>query len=617
MQCRKVRLALDRGLKALEREEAKGAVDPVYKQQLIQLDSLLTQRRFKEARAAAQAVLEHVQHINKRPWPKRLAEFLFTIGAVVLAAGAIRQTCFELYEIPTGSMRPTFKEKDRVLVSKTAFGINIPLRTQHLFFSPANVERGSIVVFTTDGLDLPDTDAMYFGIFPGKKRYVKRCAALPGDWLYFYGGDLFCLAKDGKTIHKLKACASIPEREYLPFLSSFEGRVETSAPMPFGRPQTYLLKHFNQPLGRIDLSPGDASLDSQIPWNGRWVAECSPAIPPKEAPKTMGEFWGIQHTATCRLLLPEQLPKQARLLGYEDPHAVLWLEVHHSPALPPSGKTRSGAIPLVVPAVTWVPLNNGHCEKVARALYSARLLVRNNRLFRYHYEGHDGPGVMLPKAIPDGCYEWYFGKAFKVGFGGTAHELPASHPLYPKTAREIAFWFNAGIDVTPSAISSSAAHTPTRFAYFRDGALVLMNTPIVSKDEPTLAAFGMMENKRRAKDPSYPVFLDAGAPLSPEFLKKFGYKVPERHYIVLGDNPAMSVDSRVFGPVPEENIQGTPVFLFWPFGPRWGAPLQPSRGPSLYTLVILSLTAAGTAMYARGQRQKRAALLSRLRDSTR
>jgi signal peptidase I len=48
------------------------------------------------------------------------------------------------------------------------------------------------------------------------------------------------------------------------------------------------------------------------------------------------------------------------------------------------------------------------------------------------------------------------------------------------------------------------------------------------------------------------------------------FRVPERRYFAMGDNSYNSFDSRYWGPVPEENLVGRGLLVYWPFNRHWG-----------------------------------------------
>jgi signal peptidase I len=48
------------------------------------------------------------------------------------------------------------------------------------------------------------------------------------------------------------------------------------------------------------------------------------------------------------------------------------------------------------------------------------------------------------------------------------------------------------------------------------------------------------------------------------------FVVPEHAYFALGDNSYNSYDSRYWGPMPEENLVGRGLLVYWPFHPHWG-----------------------------------------------
>ena len=84
---------------------------------------------------------------------------------MVLVLFSIRSSLADWNDVPTGSMRPTILEGDRVFVNKLAYDLKIPFTTWHVA-EWSDPHCGDIVVF--------------FSPHDGK-RLVKRVIGLPGD----------------------------------------------------------------------------------------------------------------------------------------------------------------------------------------------------------------------------------------------------------------------------------------------------------------------------------------------------------------------------------------------------------------------------------------------------
>ncbi|MCE5293174.1 MAG: S26 family signal peptidase, partial [Chlamydiales bacterium] len=132
-----------------------------FEEKLDALDLAIGQKNLELAQEKAQEVQDFLHEYGRKSYFEHIREFTVAIILALIIAALVRQMWFELYEIPSGSMRPTFRENDRVLVFKDTFCINKPFETSHFYFQPEYVERGSIIVLTGDELDLPDVDTVY------------------------------------------------------------------------------------------------------------------------------------------------------------------------------------------------------------------------------------------------------------------------------------------------------------------------------------------------------------------------------------------------------------------------------------------------------------------------
>lgn len=492
---------------------------------------------------------------------KKWQHFFITTTMALAAALVIRQMWFELYKVPTGSMRPTIKELDHLTVSKLNFSLNVPFTPKHFYFDPNLVKRSSICVFTSENMDVADSDTKYFYIIPGKKLLVKRLIAKPDDVLYFYGGKIYGIDHDGRDISNELNPDNIAHIEHVPFIQwygekdiGFNGQKGT-------------IFHMNSPYLTFNMQ-GDWKY--AIPDNLR--------TQDTSFPKNPSAMWGFENYAQVRILNNQT----KKMLYPQDTHISskgLYLELkHHLKINSSSVASRvQQSLPLSL-ETSILSLDEITAKKIFSLMTTARFEVHNGTLRRY---GSNYPFMtkQLPKLahIPDGTYEFNNGVASQVLIGGILKTLPSTHPIYRFSSTALEVLFNLGIDFSTFFNPGNyEGWAPPRYAYFRDGNFYLMGQVLFSKDNANLQAFLNEELQKNSKDMSYLPFIDQGAPLNPngtlnvEKIMALGLKIPSKMYFVLGDNHAQSADSRVFGFVPENNLKGCPDIIFWPPGPRWG-----------------------------------------------
>lgn len=595
-----------------------------------QLDTLDTAIVEKD-RDTADKLARELEKLENKYYKKTPLEYTWEIFcAVVIAlvlALVVRQMWFEPYSIPTGSMRPTYREQDHLFVTKTAFGINIPAFTQHFYFDTDLIKRTDVVIWSGDGIDLPDTNTSFL-LFPYKKRYIKRLMGKPGDTLYFYGGKVYGIDKDGKNISEEFNHPWMNKLDHIPFIS-FEGeRVKSKYNEFSGMLEEITFRQMNLPIGRLRLENNE--IIGEV-FNGKeWTPDqIDAARKPHANIQTYGDFFGMSNYAKARLLTKDQVTKLTPYNASEMEDGLLYLELRHTPSLSenlvkfyPLSPGREAL--LLIPQVSVIPLKENHLEALMNQMYTIRFEVKNGQAFPYDAEGLE-PGNRSPffANVEDGTYEFYNGKAYKVGIGGYLSELPAKHPLYLSTTNNIQKLFNLGIELnTDFSPGGTFQRYPSRYAYFKDGDLYVMGGKTFDKEDPLLQNFLKRELDRESRsnaDSPQIAFRDKGAPTE-EQIKAFGVQVPEGHYLVLGDNHARSADSRIFGFVPEENIQGAPTYIFWPPGERFGVPAGRSKPllpyPRMIVWSLIALIGVGFGFrHYRHMHTKQFAKVSNLKET--
>ena len=106
--------------------------------------------------------------------------------AFILLMSVFRSAVADWYTVPTGSMQPTIKEGDRIIVNKMAYDLKLPF-SQLSLLTTGEPKRGEIVVFESKAAE---------------NRLIKRMIGLPGDTIAMKDETLYI---NGKALeYKIK-----------------------------------------------------------------------------------------------------------------------------------------------------------------------------------------------------------------------------------------------------------------------------------------------------------------------------------------------------------------------------------------------------------------------------
>jgi len=105
-----------------------------------------------------------------------IREWIESIIVALILAMIIRTFVVQAFKIPTGSMRPTLKEGDLILVNKFIYGAKVPF-TDFRLPALSALKRGDVVVF----------------IYPEdtKKDFIKRLIAFPKETVEIKNGTIY------------------------------------------------------------------------------------------------------------------------------------------------------------------------------------------------------------------------------------------------------------------------------------------------------------------------------------------------------------------------------------------------------------------------------------------
>jgi signal peptidase I len=128
---------------------------------------------------------------TRRPLASSVLELVVIVAAALVLALLIQAFIVKPYRIPSGSMLPTLRVNQRVLVNRIGMHFDSPGVGQIIVFHPPkNFDQGC--ADPTQGPDEPASQACDVTQGnPSSETFIKRLVGLPGDRLRIVNGHVF------------------------------------------------------------------------------------------------------------------------------------------------------------------------------------------------------------------------------------------------------------------------------------------------------------------------------------------------------------------------------------------------------------------------------------------
>jgi len=120
-----------------------------------------------------------------------------------------RSAVADWYEVPTGSMKPTIQEGDRILTDKMAYDIRVPF-THIKLLKLADPQTGDIIVFDSQAAD---------------NRLIKRVIGIPGDTIALENNELII---NGKKLNYADQRSNIDSLDKIENLNGLEHSIRVA-----------------------------------------------------------------------------------------------------------------------------------------------------------------------------------------------------------------------------------------------------------------------------------------------------------------------------------------------------------------------------------------------------